>query len=338
MLLHPHSVLKLQNVPVDLVNHLYQRRPALVLADSSIAATRYSNRLKMKCSGGWDSRFSFASLTCNAMRLDEWMAVFGSDTEEETKEQEEEDDVLISVAMSRKSTASTQPLGDEPSNAPSSVNLNQLSGSVQAEPQFSGSVQTGPQFSGSVQTEPQSSGSVQTWPQFLGSVQTEPQSSGSVQTGPQLSGSVHTAPQFSGSVQTGPQEAEVEDHGCDPNICRMSSGICVDCTKCSHHCECGGREPQDSDSPRTVVLEAPQVCDPSTCRQLICGDCSRCTEHCVCEWESTERSLQDKLESAWVDDAASLQSELKLKAMQNRIQGSIECGSRHSLSTLSKVS
>jgi hypothetical protein len=107
------------------------------------------------------------------------------------------------------------------------------------------------------------------------------------------------------------------DASCDPNICRMASGICVDCTRCSHHCTCdesvGGDAQlrQEQQAPVWTLEESePPICDPSTCRQLICGDCSRCTEHCVCNWEYTSTSsstrrppLQDRLVNTSFSDA-----------------------------------
>lgn len=33
-------------------------------------------------------------------------------------------------------------------------------------------------------------------------------------------------------------EAVSEHQICDPEVCRLQSGICVDCTKCSNHCTC----------------------------------------------------------------------------------------------------
>jgi hypothetical protein len=74
-------------------------------------------------------------------------------------------------------------------------------------------------------------------------------------------------------VRSAPPREE-EDETCDITSCRMSSGICVDCTKCAKHCTCD-EEPSK-----------PLLCDPNTCKQLICGDCSRCTRHCECIWNS----------------------------------------------------
>ena len=99
---------------------------------------------------------------------------------------------------------------------------------------------------------------------------------------------------------------------CDPNICRMASGFCVDCTKCSLHCTCNG-EPQ-----RLSVVTAPPACDPNTCKQLICGDCSRCMKHCLCDQgdeimtprPSSTGSHQGKMEDADFSESHSMPSVL----------------------------
>jgi hypothetical protein len=89
---------------------------------------------------------------------------------------------------------------------------------------------------------------------------------------------------------------------CDPQYCRMSDGICVDCTKCLRHCECGGgsfrklKKPSKRKQPRQGLnhqTEAPPPlidpndggpCDPRKCKQVICTDCMRCTAHCICDY------------------------------------------------------
>lgn len=76
---------------------------------------------------------------------------------------------------------------------------------------------------------------------------------------------------------------------CDPDSCRAASGICVDCTRCTNHCECPAAE--------TEVFVPFRVfdCNPVTCKQLVCGGCSKCTDHCTCKWDSKGRSDHDHL-------------------------------------------
>lgn len=95
------------------------------------------------------------------------------------------------------------------------------------------------------------------------------------------------------------RQTEQPEHTCDPDVCRMSSGICVDCTRCSRHCKCqSSQETKVETRPRTVAEHmqmqenVPQFCHPSTCKQLICGDCSRCTKHCSCNWENERAPLR----------------------------------------------
>jgi hypothetical protein len=89
---------------------------------------------------------------------------------------------------------------------------------------------------------------------------------------------------------------------CDPQYCRMSDGICVDCTKCLRHCECGGgnfrkqKKSSKRKQPRQGLnhqTEAPPPlidpndggpCNPRECKQVICTDCMRCTAHCICDY------------------------------------------------------
>ena len=109
---------------------------------------------------------------------------------------------------------------------------------------------------------------------------------------------------------------------CDPELCRsMGRTICVDCTKCVHHCVCeqqndvstcstgssiscesfvDHRGRRSVNHPLTCHPEKANVvadkvnksytrnvshygCDPAKCEdQRICGDCSRCSRHCTC--------------------------------------------------------
>jgi hypothetical protein len=40
---------------------------------------------------------------------------------------------------------------------------------------------------------------------------------------------------------------EEKDHAsCDPTHCAMKGGICIDCTKCTHHCTCDNEEEEAS--------------------------------------------------------------------------------------------
>ena len=70
------------------------------------------------------------------------------------------------------------------------------------------------------------------------------------------------------------KEPEPAHASCDPSICRMTSGICVDCAYCSRHCRCVAAETQ---VPFRVF-----VCTPATCQGLFCSKCHKCTEHCNC--------------------------------------------------------
>jgi len=67
--------------------------------------------------------------------------------------------------------------------------------------------------------------------------------------------------------------------GCNPEVCRMTSGICVDCTRCWQHCTCVVSRRKEMVAPfRTFA------CNPTVCRPIVCGDCSRCIDHCTCKW------------------------------------------------------
>ena len=84
------------------------------------------------------------------------------------------------------------------------------------------------------------------------------------------------------------------DDVCDPMLCRMTSGVCVDCSRCSNHCTC------DSTKTRT---QPSSECDPTRCRQLICGDCSKCTKHCICNYEYPKTSAPLPTRKLILDDA-----------------------------------
>lgn len=58
---------------------------------------------------------------------------------------------------------------------------------------------------------------------------------------------------------------------CSPSTCRPSCGICVDCTRCLDHCQCG-----------EVDQGLPPTCDTPGCSHIVCPDCMRCAVHCGC--------------------------------------------------------
>lgn len=81
-----------------------------------------------------------------------------------------------------------------------------------------------------------------------------------------------------------------ETTSCDPEVCRTASvAVCVDCTRCCHHCSCI--------VPRKRELAVPFrsfVCSPVVCKQLMCGDCTRCMDHCTCQWDKQKRILREQ--------------------------------------------
>ena len=67
------------------------------------------------------------------------------------------------------------------------------------------------------------------------------------------------------------------DELCNATSCRMSTGICVDCTKCTKHCDCE-TEPVSQE----VALYDPLP--STTSEELICAVCSKFAKHCECHY------------------------------------------------------
>jgi hypothetical protein len=211
-------------------------------------------------------RFSCNTITCNTMRVNDWLAVFGPEAEDKQDDAKEEgkEQVIEVTWCSNDDDDDSDEQATEDSITEDSVTEDP----VMEEPMMEEPLMEEPVMEEPVMEEP-----------------------------------VIGVPEV--------------DASCDPNICRMTSGICVDCTRCSRHCTCSDSDGGDAQlrqvqqAPVLTLEESePPVCDPSTCRQLICGDCSRCTEHCVCNWEYTSTSsspqrlpLQDRLVNTSFSDA-----------------------------------
>jgi hypothetical protein len=78
---------------------------------------------------------------------------------------------------------------------------------------------------------------------------------------------------------------------CNPTTCTLSSGVCVDCTRCFNHCQCdggGGSGGMDGSS----IL--PTTCDTPSCYRRMCSYCLRCANHCVCGASSRPRLGGDR--------------------------------------------
>lgn len=90
---------------------------------------------------------------------------------------------------------------------------------------------------------------------------------------------------FCSPVEWRPFTAETyaKHETCDSDICRMTAGVCVDCSRCSRHCECvTAKEREAEELLRSVCTLA--------CKPIVCSDCTRCTDHCTCRLDAQRQS------------------------------------------------